>query len=358
MRILQITSGGHQSNGALQYAVQLSNRLVDRGHEVWMLTVPGGYVAQAIDQSDVTLIPSSLHRWPLDELKRIHQQMQELGIQVVHGHSSRACNFAVCLRRLYGVPAVSTAHANKVQVHWAWADRIIAVSKVTETFHRRWNLVRKSRISIIHNPIDTDRFQPLDPALRSAQRAALHVADETPVLLIAGHIVRRKGQRIAVAAMPQILAKFPAAQLWLVGHEDHRYGKLVREDIKRLGIQNSVRLIPPCEDVQRYFAMADLCLCPSLDEPFGLTACESLACEVPVIASSVGGFLETIQHDRSGVLLKRNDAPTLAAATIQMLQNRERCQAFGKVGRRWVQQNLTADAHDQQVEQVYQSLLK
>lgn len=353
MRILQITSGGRTVNGAVLYAVELSKRLSRRGHDVSMLTPAGSYVAEAIAGTDVRHQPSDLSRWPLDELKRVRDLVRREGIDVVHGHNSRAFNFAVCLRRLFGIPCVSTAHSNKLQVHWCLADHVIAVSQATQRFHRRWNLVRPSRISVIHNPIDTQRFRPLDAQQRRQVRREVGLADDALVLLIAGHIIRRKGQLTAVQAMPQILKAFPQARLVLVGHESKEYGQAVRDEAARLELAEQVCWLPSRGDVEQVFGAADVCLCPSIDEPFGLTACEALACEVPVVASRLGGFLETIQPDRSGLLVPRNDPAGLAKATVSLLQQPQRRQIMGSFGRKWVAEHLGSDAHDSAVERVY-----
>ncbi len=356
MRILQITSGGRTVNGAVQYAVELSKRLSDRGHQVWMLTPAGGYVAEAIVGSEVRHQPSDLSRWPLQELKRVRDWIRHEGIDVVHAHNSRAFNFAVCLRRLFGIPCVSTAHSNKIQVHWCLADHVIAVSKATQSFHRRWNLVRRSRISVIHNPIDTQRFRPLDEPQRIQIRRAAGLAEDALVLLIAGHIIRRKGQLTAVQALPRILEKFPQTRLVLVGHESREYGQAVRDQAQRLRVAEQVCWLPSRSDVEQIFGAADVCLCPSLDEPFGLTACEALACEVPVVASRLGGFLETIQPDRSGLLVPRNDPGSLADATISLLEQPSQRHVMGRYGRNWVVEHLGSDAHDAAVERVYRSV--
>ena len=87
MRIMQIASGGRTVNGALQYAVQLSRRLSARGHDVWMLCPDNSYASDAIADTAVRHIPSDLHRWPLDELRRIRDRIRSEGIEVMHGHS-------------------------------------------------------------------------------------------------------------------------------------------------------------------------------------------------------------------------------------------------------------------------------
>jgi len=353
---MHMTSGGATMNGALQYAVQLAVRQSQAGHQVWMLTPAGSYVAQSVADTGVQHVPSALQRWPLDELRRIRDFINEQQIELVHGHTSRGFNFGVSLRRLFGVPCISTAHSNKIQVHWCLADHVIAVSKVNEAFHRRWNLVRRSRISMIHNPIDVQRFHPLVETQRQQVREEIGIASEALMLLLAGHIVRRKGQLTAVHALPKVLDRFPTARLVFVGTESHEYGQQLRQEIDRMQLSDAIHILDTRMDIERIFGAADVCLCPSLDEPFGLTACEALASEVPVVASRLGGFLETVQDGGTGLLVPRKSPVALADAILKLLEDPQRRAAYGRAGRVWVQQNLAVDVHDAAVEQVYRSV--
>ena len=233
---------------------------------------------------------------------------------------------------------------------------MIAVSQATRSFHRRWNAVRGSRIAVIHNPIDTERFQALPAAERLRIREQLQLPSDALVLLIAGHIIRRKGQLTAIRALPAIVQRFPQAMLLLVGHESHEYGQEVRAEIERLELQPYVRWMPSRDDIEKIYAVADVCLCPSLDEPFGLTACEAMACEVPVVASRLGGFLETIQEHQTGSFVPSRDPKALAEATLQWLEQPEHRHACGRQGRQWVAEHLSAAVHDSAVEQVYRSV--
>jgi len=71
-----------------------------------------------------------------------------------------------------------------------------------------------------------------------------------------------------------------------------------------------------------------------LIESFGLTVAEAMSCGVPVIASRVGGLSELIEDGVCGYLVPPRDSDALAAKVIDLLSNPEKCQMFGKAGRR------------------------
>ena len=99
-------------------------------------------------------------------------------------------------------------------------------------------------------------------------------------------------------------------------------------------------------------SLASLCL--SANEPFGLTAIESMACQTPVIAIDQGGYRETVVDQKTGFLVK-NSPQALAEKIIYLIKNPRRAQALGSAGRRRVENNFTWDNHLAILEQ---SLLK
>ncbi len=106
------------------------------------------------------------------------------------------------------------------------------------------------------------------------------------------------------------------------------------------------------DDVALTIGSLDVLLAPSLEEPFGLIAPEALACEVPVVATRLGGFLTTVQENESGFLVKSRSPGELAVAAARLLGSAETRQQFGKAGRQWVERYLAPHQHFAMVEKV------
>ncbi len=363
MRILTIASGGRTSNGALLVAMQSAYGLAARGHQVTLLTPLGGFVDRTIDRNRVAVVNSSLDRWPLKELSRVRDWIGENEIGVVHTHASRSSAFGALLRLLYGVPVVATAHANKIQLHWCCNDHVIAVSDATRRFHMRYNLVSPRRITTVLNASDTSRFEPLNAAERQRVRESLFAQSPTPVpvdaplLGIVGNIIKRKGHIHAITAMSLITRRFPEARLVIIGRGIEAEVQPLRQVAIDLGVADHLIWTGFRDDVPRLMAAMDLVLCPSLDEPFGLAAPESLACQTPVIATRVGGFVTTIQDGESGFLVPPRNPPALAEAVIQLLRNPELRSRFGLAGRKWVIDQMSPTSHFAQLESIYHRVI-
>lgn len=94
-------------------------------------------------------------------------------------------------------------------------------------------------------------------------------------------------------------------------------------------------------------AIATLCLAPN--EPFGLSAIESMACETPVIAISSGGYLDTVQHRKSGIVIKP-ETKALKSAMQLLTQDRALRDRLGKWGRAHVVRQYAWERHILQLE--------
>src|SRR5205807_2860757 len=90
---------------------------------------------------------------------------------------------------------------------------------------------------------------------------------------------------------------------------------------REFGIAPLVHSLGAQEEVVPLLSIADLFLLPSAQESFGLAALEAMACEVPVVASRVGGLPEVIDHGRTGFLYAPNDLDGMAAAVLGLLKD-------------------------------------
>ena len=121
-----------------------------------------------------------------------------------------------------------------------------------------------------------------------------------------------------VAIFDRIRKKVPA-RLLLVG--DGPDLASAQQTARDLGISSIVDAVGAQEEVVPLLSIADLFLLPSVQESFGLAALESMACEVPVIASRVGGLPEVIEHGVSGFLHPLEAIDEMAASAVELLTN-------------------------------------
>lgn len=100
----------------------------------------------------------------------------------------------------------------------------------------------------------------------------------------------------------------------------------------------------------------DLVLCPATYEPFGIVPLEAMACGVPVVASAVGGQLDTVADPATGRLVPPGDPAALAAAVTELLDDPAQRAACGAAGRRRVLTRYRWASVAEATERVYRDL--
>jgi glycosyltransferase involved in cell wall biosynthesis len=111
------------------------------------------------------------------------------------------------------------------------------------------------------------------------------------------------------------------------------------------------------EDVCAEYREADLVVMPSLSEGLPMTALESMACGLPLVASQVGGLPEVVRHLETGLLIPPCDAAALGSAIDELAVDPERAARMGKAGRRRIALELTEERMLRQVAERYRDLI-
>ena len=117
----------------------------------------------------------------------------------------------------------------------------------------------------------------------------------------------------------------------MVGDGPERSAVVYRAEQK--GVKDSTIFVGKQANIPDYLGVADIFLLPSELESFGLAALEAQACELPVIATRIGGIPEVVADGESGFLSEVGDVEKMSADTIRLLRDNEMREAFGKRGR-------------------------
>ncbi len=355
MKIMEIVSG-RGVNGAIIHCLMLTEELLDRGHELILVCLPDSWLAQQVRSRSlpVEVVPSDLHRWPVDELRRIAAIVRQEHVELVHTHMSRAHFFGILLRWLSGVPSVATAHASHFQLHWMFNDSVIANSDATLRYQRRRNFVRPSRSETIRMFVERKQMAARPTEARQRAREQLGLDHSVPLAGLVGNVGPRKGIHVAVAALPRILARVPQARLAVVGNLRHvEYVDRVQAEARRLDVAESILWLGHRDDVPELLPAFDLYVQPSLEEPLGLSILEAMAAGLPVVASRVGGIPEVVLPGETGILVPPSDAEALADAVAVLLDAPDLRAAMGQAGRARVLSDFSPDEQVDRIESVF-----
>ncbi|MBQ0986932.1 glycosyltransferase [Streptomyces sp. F63] len=354
--------GGVDAGGQNVHVAHLAGALADRGHRVTVYTrrdapgLPGRVPLRA--GVEVRHVPAGPAREiPKDELlpympefgRHLAREWELAPPDLAHSHFWMSGLATLQAARETGVPVAHTYHALGAvkRRHQGSADtsppgRVLMETEIGESSDRIIATCRDEvaeltalgvpagRISVVPCGVDTERFTPDGPA---APRGPLPHR-----LLQIGRLVPRKGAAVSIAA----LALLPGAELVIAGGPSpDRIGadpevRRLRALAREAGVADRVRFtggVQP-EDVPALLRGADLVLCPADYEPFGIVPLEAMACGTPVVASAVGGQMDSVADPGTGRLVPPGDPAALAAAASALLRNHEARAACGLAGRR------------------------
>jgi glycosyltransferase involved in cell wall biosynthesis len=200
-------------------------------------------------------------------------------------------------------------------------------------------------VSVIHYGLDTKVFRPLD---RAFARSVLGIPSGVPVVSFAAANIDdpRKGMRYLIEALTLMKEK-PFLLTW---------GKNFPQRLEQiphlhLGSLDSEHLMALA------YNAADVFVMPSLQEAFGQTALESVACGTPVAAFAVGGILDSVRDEHTGLLAPAGDSQLLSSAITRILKDRELWNRLSTQGREWVLENFSMELYARRYIELYRSLL-
>jgi D-inositol-3-phosphate glycosyltransferase len=212
------------------------------------------------------------------------------------------------------------------------ADRLVAASVAEAKDLIRLYHASRERICVAQPGVDPRLFSPHDCA---DLRQTLGL-EHRRVALFAGRLEPLKGAQILLDAASQLRLAPEFADLAVViagddsgdGAANLRGGERRRLErhAARIGLGDHVRFVGavPHEELAMYYALADVCVVPSLTESFGLVALEAQALGAPVVAASVGGLREIVEDGVTGYLVDGHDSADYAVAMAAVLSDRVR----------------------------------
>ncbi|HEX2902588.1 MAG TPA: glycosyltransferase [Jatrophihabitans sp.] len=374
--------GEVDAGGQNVHVAALASGLALRGHQVVVYTrrdaaeLPDRVVLDSGVQ--VEHVPAGPpHRLPKDELAphmpafadHLARRWRLARPDLVHAHfwMSGQAALAAAGGQPRRIPVLQTFHAlGSVKRRWQadadtspphrlaterriarTADRIIATC-ADEVRELRLMGADPGQVDVIPCGVDAERFRP-EPGSEIGQR-----------LLSIGRLVPRKG----VADTIQALAWLPTAQLVIAGGPvrtglagDPEYRRL-QALADELGVADRVEFVGqvPHEQLPALIRSAAVVVCAPWYEPFGIVPVEAMACGVPVVASAVGGMLDTVVDGRTGLLVPPQQPQRLAAALGELLADRELRRRYGRAARRRALHNYTWPAVAEATERSYQAV--
>jgi glycosyltransferase involved in cell wall biosynthesis len=226
------------------------------------------------------------------------------------------------------------------------ADLIITVSEAMKQELVSLG-VRAERIRVCYHGVDAAFFNPhqADPKRLTALRKRYGYAEDDVIVLFMGRLESVKGIVQLYSAIPDVLAKHPNLKLLVVGKGSLESWAI--QEAKRLGCITLVTDFLDAEDKMHHYALADLCVFPSIYEPFGIVALEAAAMGKAAVVGAAGtsGLAEIVKNPAdsrpTGVHVNARDPRDIAWGINLALEDLDRLKSWGKNARARVIEEFT-----------------
>ncbi|MHB8243018.1 MAG: glycosyltransferase family 4 protein [Solirubrobacteraceae bacterium] len=261
---------------------------------------------------------------------------QEHSYDLIHGHDWLVANASAQLADRLEVPYVTTIHATEHGRHQGWvadepqahihsverwmarrADAVIVCSyymrgHVADIFD-----IDERRVAVIPNGVDPSELRPMGDL--QAMRKEFAQPHEKLVLLV-GRLVYEKGFQLALDALPGVIERVGNVRFLVAGSGTHEAE--LKGQAERLGLGEHGTFVGWIGDdvLHSLYRIADLCVVPSIYEPFGLVALEAMASGCPCIVADTGGLREVVPvGERVGLRFNGGDPEHLGVMIERLL---------------------------------------
>jgi glycogen(starch) synthase len=341
--------------GLARHVRKLSEHLVAEGVEVHVLTRGGGRLPRREDRHGVTVHRLSEPPFPKDPKAFVHwvadmnsdmltlgqELVDEYEFDVVHSHDWLVAGAAEQLARGQLLPWLVTVHATEYGRHQGWvqtypqshihaaerrmvrgADRIITCSRYMRSHVSTVFGVPRRRIVAMQNGIDPSDLEPVADDL-SALRERYARPDEKLVLLV-GRLVYEKGFHLALDALAPVISRLGGVRFLVAGTGSAEAE--LRRQARRLGLQRKGVFLGWVGDdmLHSLYRISDLCIVPSIYEPFGIVALEAMASGCLCVVADTGGLREVVPGDGTvGLRFPSRDSAALEVILERVLTDDE-----------------------------------
>lgn len=287
---------------------------------------------------------------------------------VVHLHTAWFWPIARAIREHTNTPLVYTVHSldraeyeiGDFVTHWdtqetviGAADRVIALSRDERELITKYCPEARERVRIVGNGIDDS----------AAARAVVKRKrqNDSPVVLYSGRFVDRKGIRELFQAIPRVLNCVPNVRFVFAGGygtADQIGAAWLDESLQpyRDQIHFTGWLTP--NKVSEWYRCADILVMPSWYEPFGMVILEGMLHGLPIAATSVGGPVDILEHERNALLFLPRDVEALTDAILQLVSKPELRDRLGREAAKEVRRNWLWPKVVEKMHRVYREVVR
>src|SRR5579863_672352 len=330
-------------------ATELGIELAARGHEIHFISyampirLSGSSERIFFHEVEVTAYPLFDHPpYTLALATKMTEVAEQSSLDLLHVHYAIPHSVSALLARMMAqpkkLPFITTLHGTDITLvgndrsylpitrfSIEQSDGVTSISKyLRERTIREFEIKRP--IEVIPNFVNCDLYKRCDDQSGRKQWAK----NGEPILMHLSNFRPVKRITDVVEIFALVREKIPAKLVMMGDGPDRGAAEYI---VRKKHLSKDIFFMGKQDRVQEKLGLADLFLLPSDEESFGLAALEAMACEVPVVASNVGGLPEVVKHGVDGYLFAPRDVHTAAKYVLDILSRPDRGRMMGEMAR-------------------------
>lgn len=315
------------SGGVERGTLEIANKIAHSGYNSIVISSGGSLVNRLTTEGSLHININVASKNPFTiwlNAKRIAAIIKDYRVDIIHARSRAPAWSCYLAAKWTNITLITTFHGvynfryfikklyNSIMTK---GDKVIAVSNfVKEHIVKNYN-ADDNKITVIHRGVDQNHFaqQNVSEEDKTSFKKKYNVPQNIPVILLPSRMTRWKGQAMLVEALNKIKhLNFYCIMAGDLG-KHFSYVQGIKEKIAKYKLQSKVQLFGVEPNMRNLYAISDIVLSTSIEpEAFGRTVIEAQAMEKIVIATKIGGPVETIENGHTGFLVTPGDADDLA----------------------------------------------
>jgi glycosyltransferase involved in cell wall biosynthesis len=214
--------------------------------------------------------------------------------------------------------------------------------------------VSPDKVQVIHNGVTLGSLET-QAEQRRRTRKSIGISEDAILIGCVGRLDPVKNLDLLIEACAEALRVIPKLEIIMAGEGPSR--EHLAQKAVAVGLGGKVHLLGLRKDVSDLLSATDLYVCTSDREGISLSILEAMAAERAVIATAVGGNLELIEHDETGLLIRKGDRQALAQAILSLSLDAQARRCLGQNARRKVEANFSLNRMLLDYDRLYQSMM-
>ncbi|MCT4635938.1 MAG: glycosyltransferase family 4 protein [Rickettsiales bacterium] len=323
------------SGGVERQVMDTAEAIVKAGYRSFLASSGGSLVNSLYQQGSRHFVLELDSKNPFVILKnifRLREIIELNNIDIVHAQSRApawSAYYAAKLAKCHFVTTIHGAHSttglfkklyNSVMTK---GEKVIAVSKFIAQYAKDNYKFDHKKLEVIHCGTNIDKFNYSkvgDKRIIDIARN-LRIPTDKPIIMLPGRLVRNKGHLFLLEAIRELPSQSVTCLFVGGGKEYSNYRKELQDKIKEYGLSKTVIMTSNVSDMPAIYGLSDIVVCASTKpESFGLVSIEAQAMGRMVIATNIGGIVETIISKKTGWLIEPNNVEQLTETIKNILQ--------------------------------------